>query len=96
MARFRVNTAELASVVKDMASFHRSVEALNEQTATLMGRLPEFWDSDAGAAGQEAHRKLNEAATELGQSLHELAAFLDNARNGYESAIKSNKAMWSE
>lgn len=92
--RLRVDRAQLAEVMEEMAKVTKSVDELLESTDRSVSRLHLTWTGEAASAHAQAHEKWVKAARQMHEALDDLRVIGLTAHANYNSAVEANLKMW--
>ncbi|MBF6189033.1 WXG100 family type VII secretion target [Nocardia farcinica] len=84
----------LDSVIARMKGFEEFFAEQITAFDTAISQLQTRWEGSAAAAQAEAHRRLMDAAREIGDGVADMRAAAEAAHTNYTQAIAANVAMW--
>ncbi|WP_017933768.1 WXG100 family type VII secretion target [Nocardioides sp. Iso805N] len=96
MTRFKVDLAELDSVVRSLDAFGATFATQLGDLETAISALQKDWLGDAADAQSEVHRRIAAGAKEMHAAVVELHAAARKAHSSYSGAAAANVAIWRQ
>lgn len=96
MTKFKVDLAELDSVVGSLDAFGVTFASRLSDLQASIEALREDWLGEAAAAQTEAHQRIAAGAADLHAAVLGLHAAARHAHTSYSAAVRANVSTWKQ